>query len=704
MRKIGFLFVLVLGLMMLINPASSLIQAQYNRLLEIRTSFNLETIFPEPIDFCSQLLIIQCVDGNSSVGFINIKGIGSSVIPSFTVFDRLTSLSISNATDSNDFFLNSDLYLPPSLLFLSCSYCGITKLPSNSSLTTLNLKNNPIAMISSGEYSITNETTVIMVNPDPLFADYLIKIKSDCEIVKLLFVNLGVMINEPTTYNCFLGYSSITLQIGPSFGPNTNLTTLINSTFPSLLNSRAQVLNLIGYPNIAYEPMYYFFSAQMNFINLELKTKQDEITPSQNVEITCDNSIVKTIDGGFLYNISKQASIAINSCGITKIYPEMFQSATFVSLKDNGITGPFPNYLYGKNQVLLDGNEFTGELDRKICENTQYSFSYNKLTGKLPSCFSCYLNSPAVRTKLIGNQFSNYNNDNIYPVCDTVVITSFANFSNVGSRIIGFDLPPVGGLISSNIPNITFTLTATNGHITVYYRTSNIPEIFKYKEFIVTIHGTRDFTFTFPVSKPNPQIFTHIPPTPYRDIGYSFTFIATAGIPIEMYLIKMDNSLPCEIISYDENKSTTSITCVVKSFSIPEKILRFTFETSNYPTIYYDVPFIRKFPVLASVSSVRKSGGLVTMYGLFGENLTNSNISQYNANIGSLDCNIKYLESSTIICLLGSSNLSGPQNVTITSFNIPSIFLNVFVFMEESKGCENSCSGHGFCNVNPSYS
>ncbi|KAF2070432.1 hypothetical protein CYY_008243, partial [Polysphondylium violaceum] len=689
-------------LLLLVTFVSSLNQEQYDRLLEIRTNFNLEEYYPgpEPIDFCSNESIFICSAKNSTIDRIVLHGNGSSVIPSFREFVDITELEIYNASDINHFIYNAGTYLPPSLPSIVCEYCNITKIPfQDSSLRRITLLNNPL----NSEFNLTKGSAFVKIqNPDPLFANYLVRIVPQyiC-YTSNSYTSLSIMLNESAIYECTVSARALSIQLGSFFGPETNLSNLVEETFPSLRGDNSQ-LELIGnnFTFNALEIASDIFSMLFYRIqfNIEEEVKQINVSNPEVFSLSSIDSRILTNDGRFLYNTSNCKNIAIRNSGLKYIYSGMFSKANIVDLRWNGIVQPFPSFFFNSDAfVQLDYNKFYGSVDKSVCGGS-ISFSNNNLTGLLPSCLLCYLNIPEVKKIIAGNNFANYKDtDTVYPLCDSVQITSFSNFGNIGASFHGVNFPLFNGYISGNIPNISYSIYQTQpGIIYLSYASTNYQAILKYKELVVTIHATRDFTFRFPVGKQTPKVVGSNPPLPYLNIGYSFTFLINQLLDSNV-TINVDGQYVCEVNKVLPSFDTTTVACVVKSFSIPEKLLVFSFTLQNNISFSYSLQFVRHFPILTAVSSVPKSGGLVTFYGFFGNNISISNSSDIDVTIGLLPCQIKSLEDQKIVCLIEESTLSGPQNISVNCFGVPGFYPNMFFFMEDSKDCENDCNGNGFC-------
>ncbi|EGC32699.1 hypothetical protein DICPUDRAFT_81491 [Dictyostelium purpureum] len=93
---------------------------------------------------------------------------------------------------------------------------------------------------------------------------------------------------------------------------------------------------------------------------------------------------------------------------------------------------------------------------------------------------------------------------------------------------------------------------------------------------------------------------------------------------------------------------------------------------------------------LSSASSTTTEGGLVNLYGWFGE--TNSN---FNVKIGSSDCPYHFVNSTFSNCTIGSG--SGTQSITISQNGITWVGQNMFHFDEITFKCPKNCSSNGQC-------
>ncbi|KAF2068262.1 hypothetical protein CYY_010412 [Polysphondylium violaceum] len=167
---------------------------------------------------------------------------------------------------------------------------------------------------------------------------------------------------------------------------------------------------------------------------------------------------------------------------------------------------PNTNSIRSNYALDLRTNSFYGTLPKWTC-NTYSIFSSNKFTGELPSCYTCFLKDSFTRSKISGNNFTNYQDSwtaDKYPPCTTIQINQVyiqqgAYQSSRYLQLIGKDLgvhSTIVGMISNF--NVSFTPLIENEwyqalvNETVYSlltRSSTIQVYFPIPDKLITTRG-----------------------------------------------------------------------------------------------------------------------------------------------------------------------------------------------------------------------
>ncbi|KAN0016264.1 hypothetical protein ACTFIU_006228 [Dictyostelium citrinum] len=106
---------------------------------------------------------------------------------------------------------------------------------------------------------------------------------------------------------------------------------------------------------------------------------------------------------------------------------------------------------------------------------------------------------------------------------------------------------------------------------------------------------------------------------------------------------------------------------------------------------------------ISSVVPCTINGGEVSIIGWFGDDQDYTHqLTSYNVKIGTLQCTVTYIDTTTIKCNLGAG--TGTKNIVITNSLYPTVVFNgvgLFNYINPTKTCPNNCtsSTNGKCNT-----
>ncbi|KAK5581320.1 hypothetical protein RB653_001351 [Dictyostelium firmibasis] len=375
-----------------------------------------------------------------------------------------------------------------------------------------------------------------------------------------------------------------------------------------------------------------------------------------------------------------------------------------LDISNNDIIGQLPDLKEPKEKsevkiINLSGNKLIGELTQNHCYHI-LNISNNQLTGKLPMCFICQLNDPYHRYRVNGNNFENYisGSENNFQSCTGI---SF-------NETIFIDLGLSRSIINGTNLGWQGTSYITSGPLTSYPNGLSILVEIPNKQLKVM-----DIKFILPLDKviikfniPNINVtmyfnyyepkVSNISAIPYYNLGYLFNIVGS-GFPnsnetSSRSLVKFDDYFCESSLVYN-----TLVICVLYRPQMAEKnyILSITNEQTK-KTGFYTYKFERTYPYISAINPPTKSGGIVTLFGSYGNNFTSVDVI-----IGKDNCEIKTINSTEITCYISGidSTGPGPLNISLILNQVNWFAQNFFVYNEDNicPGVPKQCSGNGVC-------
>ncbi|KAK5581321.1 hypothetical protein RB653_001352 [Dictyostelium firmibasis] len=657
-------------------------------------------------NYCGLPNNFKCDKNGTTIMLINLSGSVTNK-PNFPdqiigAFKNVTEIKISNSNISLDFFKEYST----TLLTLTLESCSIPSFPTQ----LLKVKNLYMHdLLFSGNITTTSlvslEKFTLLFSSSDLIGDY-------------QFVNNGgVLVSRPffeiTVNNiCIFYKNQVFLNLTLVLGKNFDQSSLVN------LNKIASVSLYIidvGHYNIplSINDPFSVNVSNLNFQQIQFKLLNDhdnlDFTNSSLVQLginNCTGITNSTNDIKILFGEYTQF-LSITNSNLIKLPPTSFYYGIFqvFNLGGNKISGqlpdlPEPNTT--KEIISLDfsNNLFTGSIPQNYCYH-YINISNNSLGGILPMCYVCILNDYYLRSSIEGNDFTNFigGQTSNFPICSGISFSSKAPFifgasslvngANFGWSTINPDYIPYP--FTSN-PDINLMLIIPNKQISVGSASTNELEILKKLNFTVNVSFLiPNITIKLGLDVANPQI-EYVTVFPYFNIGYSFLIKGT-GFPVQTGSSSQTKvtfgSFSCSVVSSYGN----ILNCRVYEKQLAEMV--YTITVANIQTNLsgtYQYKFQRTYPYITAIDPPTTQGGIAIVYGSYGPNHTVVELL-----IGKQQCNIESVNSSVILCSLGSG--TGVQNVSLTVDGVNWAVNEYFRYKDQELACLGSpvCSGNGDC-------
>ncbi|EGC29656.1 hypothetical protein DICPUDRAFT_99765 [Dictyostelium purpureum] len=443
--------------------------------------------------------------------------------------------------------------------------------------------------------------------------------------------------------------------------------------------------------------------------------------PPNTIKLTIADSPNFNIDGVFpLLLPNSLTTITISNLGLTNLptFPQNIQSIYFENndLIQSSSNLPDLSSYSNLKKVSFVNCGYTGSIPQSYCEYSDINLTKNNLQNSVPQCLVCYMDETY-------NSFSFNNNPSLtigscepgsiipnlsYDDNTKILALTGQNLGNVGPTIIGN-----GQQFQVVTPQSSFTLVwdeSTYGTIPDTIQMYFGKDVFTLATRVLTPSiqtikkSNSNFTFSgsnFSYNKDDIQIIVS---------KYQCIITLVQFNTIECYF---DKKLP---IGQDISATIQNVkppTSVVVHFTVntlydTTTIVKFCPTDCNIGsgwgrcssttgeclcTTYYtgdscSIPS----PFLSSVSSTTIKGGLVNLYGWFG-NVSHSDLS---IRIGELNCVVHFTDNFFSNCTIGPGN--GTVSVTLTQNGYVWTGYNKFHFIEPSYKCPKNCSNHGVCN------
>ncbi|KAN0014722.1 hypothetical protein ACTFIU_001040 [Dictyostelium citrinum] len=647
-------------------------------------------------DYCSLPQSFTCDIKNETIEQISLSGdeINKTVFPDGVIgnFNSLLKVILSNSNISNGFF-NEITILSKHLEFYNCFIPQFPKLAPFMAILYMNdvfFNGN----LNYSSFSTINNFTLIYSSGD-LMPDY--QIVNDFP-PQMVISTLKITLNNVIDFRYQI--NKLEIILGKYFNYGDSFRELTFSSGPITItdlyyNKPIEITNVTGQnPNLNFINVQ--FSLPINgFIDFSFSSVGSLLF------INCTGLTNSNDD--LILKIGNLKYLAIINSKLKKIPPySYFKNLTTLDISKNDITGQIPELFepMDKSELIslnLSGNKINGELNQNHCYHI-LNVSQNQLTGKIPMCFICQLNDPGLRYKINGNNFDNYISGSVnnFPACSGISFGGIA-FIDIGSQrslINGTNLGwsstyfPSGQIVSDP-KGLTFPIEIPNKVLKIIDPLSYFPidsAIVNFK--IPNINVTMYFNFSEPK-------LNAISVFPYFNLGYLF-LITGSGFPNQnstssRVSVKFDNfdCVPSSV-------SSLALECIIYKSQLAEKVYMVSITNEQTgKTGIFQYKFQRVYPYVYAVYPPAKSGGVVTLFGNYGENFTTSDVL-----IGKGRCNVTFINSTVILCNIGGIDSTGPSpsNVSVT-INKVNWFSNDFFVYNEDNVCPGTpeCSGHGMC-------
>eukprot|EP01132_Coremiostelium_polycephalum_P005627 gene5627-7002_t len=683
-----------------INQVLSIAPEEEALLMNLRTLFRLESIYPEPIDFCSQPQYIAC-NSKPSVISIDLKGDGEIVVNGNDFkFVNLTKLYLTDVkVDSNDFL--KVLNTTTNNIELRLIRSTITSIPfdrysPNNMLRfkELTLIDNPIeGNIEKDTFSSIRNLTIFATNETFMKELHIVNTKLFTPLpFKVLPTVTNIYLSSFPNFTEVSSFSKLSIYLGPNFNVSTfknieDLKVLSEQSILSEIHDIKSIKTQVDFP-------VSFVSKNSNFesFNVDFNPLADPINASnwrfQFLGINGSPRFMSNFPFNSFPRLVQSLNFKYNQ--LTTI-PDwrVFENHIHlisVNFNFNNIT-ELPS-LVTPIIISLHNNSLRGPLTQNQCTGF-YEFQNNHMNGDLPQCYICGLYNPYFRPYLKGNNFTNYKeSDTSFPPCTGIKITSVSKIIVGGViRIDGENFGWDVGSIFAEPPILSFYLTKYNTRL----------ESFPVSEF--QFQKLKDIGFKFKLNFTYPNIIldvqgeigdmgiSNITFYPYYNIGYSF-FIQGQGFSSNLtkLIITMGDFICKPYLT-----TVTTIECIIYQSIIAEDI--YPFEVSNLlldKKVTIDYSFTRRFPFISAVKPPKTTGGFVELFGSFGDIYDNSTVY-----IGSENCTIHSINNTDIICMIGPG--SGVKDIKLTVNSVVWFQPKGFLYIDETS-CP-SCSDHGVCDI-----
>ncbi|KAN0041120.1 hypothetical protein ACTFIV_003656 [Dictyostelium citrinum] len=670
--------------------------------------YNLPPI--ENNNYCGLPDNFKCDKNQTTILSINLSGsvTNKPIFPDLIIatFKNVSEIKISNSNISLDFFKEYS----NTLSTLTLENCGIPNFPGS-------LKNvNNLYMY---DLLFSGNITTTSINSLSIFK---LKYSSNDLMSDYQFINDGGVSKSQVSYEITMNnihqffkisFNKITIILGKYFNPNS----LVNL---QTIQSKTLTIIDIGHYNMPMDVdgVFTFNALELIIQNIQFNLPND----NDNIDFTnsskqllqmsinnCTGLINSAGDLRVLISSGVQF-LGISNSNLIKLPPKSFYIGKFsyFGLRGNRITGALPDIEEPNrsNEVYtydFSGNLFSGSIPHNYCYH-YINVSNNLLDGTLPMCFVCILNDYYLRSMVENNDFPNFSrgSTNNFPECTSGIISfssklpitlggsGYVNGSNFGWNSLNPKYSPYP--ITSN-PNLYLLLSIPNKQI--YIGSMRIEDF----ELIKKNNFTSDVFFLIPnitikaeldVSKP---VIKEIRTYPYFNQGYGFIILGT-GFSFQSdsssQTIVTFGNYRCSILTTNGN----FIQCIVYQKQLAERVYPIVVNNSQTGLLSdaYQYKFQITYPYITAIDPPTTNGGMVVVYGSYGPNHTVVDLM-----IGKQQCDIETMNSSVIMCSIGSG--TGVQNISLTVDGVNWFGTDYFRFKDQQLTCPGTppCGGNGDC-------
>ncbi|KAF2076838.1 hypothetical protein CYY_001866 [Polysphondylium violaceum] len=681
----------------------SLPSNQRNNLATLISIYQLESVYSNSLNYCTNTTFIKCNTALTTVSEIKLKGNGATILSQniFSPFNNLVTLQLSDTLLSDEFYNE----LPISINKLSIYNSNITTLPTSDSIRTITMVNVPIEdsldagqlhnidsiSITYTDYSLIRGVNLTLNNPNrperytfPRYFD--IPINS--------FYNTSASNINSSTFFITIGTKWESQSLANLTYLNETMGSIKFSNFNQDLKPD---IDLDKLSNITAN-QFSFFGVN-TFISNELRNSfQFPKEPCQALEF---KQITGVVDSNGVFDIRLNPNLQyltiLNSS--LKYVPNLDHSYKVLDFSYNELSGPLPTSqnIIRSLKILLKANQLSGEVPQEYC--FLYSdLSYNKLIGALPDCFVCALKSKMIKRYLFGNNFSNYQDTSTsFPLCSGITFTNHSknelnapiiiNGTNLGwnyDDVIGSNYPFT--ILSK--PELGFTVSIPNLQIISNTISEGQNSILNASKYFLELNFTiPNIQKSIQLTEPDLVIESIFAVRPYVNLGYTFIILVNGISTKQGQTVAKVGNLDCIITEISSN----FIACIVYQQQMAEGDYLVTV-SSNGKQDSIKYTFIRSPPFISAFHPPSKKGGEAIFWGDFGNDPTQTLYLL----VGDENCtNIHLFNQSTLSCQLkpGDGLKQVIVNLNGTSWISSKTYFN---YLEDEKTCTN-CD-HGQCN------
>ncbi|KAM9971226.1 hypothetical protein ACTFIW_011202 [Dictyostelium discoideum] len=741
MIKIYFFFISILFLIINFKFSNGIAPPvdEFNALQNLILKFNLTTLKNRPItEICSYDVTCNQTTGSFIIMVIignkDYTPIGAELIPSDILgFPNVYRYDFRDLPISFDFFY----YKIENVVTITYrSFTGINEI--NQTLPGYREIFISCDCLDGSDFKMSyiNKNTSLF----QLDKSYLNLINDFPNLSKLYSLTLGLN-NLPNMSNYYFG--SMIFYFGPNFDTNS-----FGLNYKTI---RSEVKEFRSSEPEMYFPIEALADQEVSLvggysIRFDLKFSR----PQDNKPLNISNQNIRFItfsNPGKFFNIESnsllQFPLILNyNCKLVVDYGTIsqtepisqFGNPKIISVKHSNISGDLGEYQLSnpKQERIYDfsGNSITGTIDQSWC-NAILQIRDNKMTGPVPSCFSCYFNSPLVDTSLgsyttfygafEGNNFTNL--DPNLPC--TTFKPQIERQSNTALIIYGNDIGFNGLLYKINGTISCKTYEPIEYGKKFLFNTNNSISFADVNYLSINFFYPFDKDYYFPLISRSPiinSVYFSNGKSLQVDGSYFSSYLghSTQTITISNYTFEIFDS--SDFFSIQANSTKLIPTSLTSKFELltlttNSKIKRVyvALGSRNDITCKNDCTdndhgicnlnlgvcvcsndFIGddcSLPnfFITSVQPSTTNGGEAIFFGSFSE-LTN-NIS---LTIGGIDCQITFNSIDTIKCIAQPGN--GIKTVILKQNDKIFTGIGIYKYIELSIPCPNKCSNNGICN------
>ncbi|KAM9960387.1 hypothetical protein ACTFIW_009526 [Dictyostelium discoideum] len=661
-------------------------------------------------DYCSIPNIIGCDSSNSSVIYLNLIGDSSNKtpFPNNTIGNLtfLNELKISNSI-LWDFFDGIGNLLEKVTLNNTIIY---PTFPENTkSIKQLSLYDTQFSGNINSALLLNYRVFQLIYTDSGLMSDYLF-IDND-GASSIYCERMIVTVNNFFKFHYFNGCNQLTFILGEYFN-DFNLTKI-----PQFKGGNFSIIDdgLFNKPFLINEKQtinsYFHYSI---FKNIKFNFTGDGYVGFKNPQSfllieNCSGFSNSTIE--IKFDLFSFKNIILNELNLT-ILPEasFFKNFDYIGLGNNKFSGPLPELIlpsysnFSVSTLVLKGNNLSGTIPQSYCYH-YVDLSDNQLSGDLPMCFICSLKSPAFRERVNGNNFSNYQSGqtNEFPQCSGITFSAAAKGNSpVVDYVTGTNFGWNNGFEIENIfstPNCKLFITIPNYELStkLYYITIDQIKQANYKSNVLFVVPNLNVSLSIEIIPPKVNIMLCSPTNGQYEVycslfGIGFVHLSNAN-QNNLISVYLDN-FNCNVTSI----TTGSIDCVITTRLFERKnytvLILNTYSGLSASFQYSHSLFYGFF--ISSIISPPRSGGIVTMIGVFSNSTSNNTVT-----IGNDLCPIQSVNISHLTCVIGPGE--GPLNINITNKVLNYLVENIFFYQDDPKQCLessecNKINGGGVCN------